>query len=135
MQLQEGLPKVTIDKDNIIQVSTNLMNNAMKFTDKGTVSLITQTLGDNAVKVSVKDEGIGIKESDLSKLFKSLSQISTGKERKTGGSGLGLVLCKKIIEAHGGKISVESVFGQGSVFYFVLPVQERRSGILQGACQ
>ncbi len=126
MQLQGDLPKASIDKDKIIQVLTNLMNNAMKFTDKGTISLKTETLGDNAVKVSVKDAGIGIKESDLSKLFKSFSQISTGKERKTGGSGLGLVLCKKIIEAHGGKIGVESVFGQGSVFYFVLPVRERR---------
>ncbi len=127
-QFQEDLPRLFFDKDRITQVLTNLLSNAMKFAVKGTITLITETGGDNSIKVSVKDEGIGIKESDLSKLFQSFSQISTGMERQTGGTGLGLALCKKIIEQHGGKISVESVYGQGTAFYFFLPVKDRRGG-------
>lgn len=127
VELEENLPKINFDKDKIIQVLTNLLNNAMKFADKGTVRLISERLRDNTIKVSVKDEGVGIKEGDLDKLFKTFSQLSTGTSRKTGGTGLGLVLCKKIIEEHHGKISVESFYGNGSTFYFVLPIKERRT--------
>ncbi|MFT5207894.1 MAG: PAS domain S-box-containing protein [Candidatus Omnitrophota bacterium] len=127
LELQSELPNVNFDSDRIIQVLTNLLNNAAKFSDKGPIHLITQRLGDNAVKVSVRDEGIGIKEGDLDKLFKSFSQISTDAGRKTGGTGLGLVLCKKILEEHGGQIGVESIFGEGTTFYFVLPIRERRT--------
>lgn len=127
LELQEDLPNIKFDSDKIIQVVTNLMNNAMKFSDKGSIHLITQKLGDNAIKVSVRDEGIGIKESDLDKLFKSFSQIPTDAGRKTGGTGLGLVLCKKILEEHSGQIGVESIFGEGTTFYFVLPIKERRT--------
>ena len=127
MQLHENLPHIKFDKDKIIQVLTNLLNNAIKFTDKGKVFLITEPLGENAIKVSVKDEGIGIKEDDLDKLFKTFSQISTGMGRTTGGTGLGLALSRKIIEAHNGKLSVSSVFGLGSTFYFILPIRERRT--------
>lgn len=124
--LQEGLPPVNCDRDKIIQVLTNLMDNAMKFTEKGTIHLMTEILGDNAVKVSVKDEGRGIKEEDQGKLFKAFSQLLTEVGRKTGGTGLGLALCRKIIEEQNGQIGVSSAWGKGATFYFILPIKERR---------
>lgn len=122
IQLHEGLPQTGFDKDRVIQVLTNLLNNAMKFTSQGKVFLTTAMEGPDAVRVSVQDQGIGIKKEDLGKLFQAFSQLSTGTGRKTGGTGLGLALCKQIIEHHGGRMGVDSVFGQGSTFYFVLPV-------------
>lgn len=126
-ELDEGLPRLVFDRDKMVQVMSNLISNALKFTDRGEVRLSSGRVGDNAVQVSVEDDGIGIREEDLHKLFKSFSQIETGLSRKTGSTGLGLALCKKIVEAHHGKIGVSSVYGQGSRFYFILPVKERRS--------
>lgn len=122
-----GVPLLPIDKDKIVQVLHNLMSNALKFTSAGTISVSTERLGDNAVKVSVRDSGVGIKEEDYEKLFKSFSQISHGNNRQTGGTGLGLVLCKKIIEHHKGQIGVSSEWGKGTTFYFILPIKDRRS--------
>ena len=121
-----GLPKVPFDKDKITQVLTNLVSNAVKFTPKGKIAIRTEWL-DNAVKVSVQDDGIGIKPEDLPKLFQSFSQIPFQGARKPGGTGLGLAISKKIVEMHRGKIGVDSVVGQGSTFYFLLPIAERRS--------
>jgi signal transduction histidine kinase len=129
-QLQSGLPKLSFDKERIAQVLTNLINNAIKFTDQGNIVLVTEKIGDDAVQVSVKDQGIGIREGDLQKLFQGFSQISSGLGRQTGGTGLGLALCKKIIERHKGKVGVRSVFGKGSTFYFTLPVRE--GGLIKG---
>lgn len=126
LQLEPNLPKISFDRDQITQVLTNYLNNAMKFTEKGAITIISEKVGDNSIKVSVKDSGIGIKEEDFSKLFQSFSQISTGMGRQTGGTGLGLILCKKIIEFHKGKVGVESVYGQGTTFNFILPIRDRR---------
>ena len=126
LQLEPNLPKIYFDNDKITQVLTNYLNNAMKFTEKGAITIISEKVGDNSIKVSVKDSGIGIREEDFNKLFQSFSQISTGMGRQTGGTGLGLILCKKIIEFHKGKIGVESVYGQGTTFNFILPIHDRR---------
>jgi len=125
MRLQTDLPNINFDKDKIIQVLVNLVNNAVKFTDRGSIILTSQMIDGKAIKVSVKDSGIGIMKEDLDKLFKSFSQISTGTGRQTGGTGLGLALCKKIIEHHHGTVGVDSVYGQGSTFYFILPIEEK----------
>jgi len=122
VHLEPDLPRLKFDTDKITQVLTNLINNAMKFTEKGSITLTSERAGDNAVKVSVKDQGIGIAKEDLGKLFQSFSQISTGTGRQTGGTGLGLAISKKIIEGHKGQLQVASVDGQGSTFYFILPV-------------
>lgn len=121
-KLCDGIPKLNFDKDKIVQVLTNLVNNAFKFTDKGSVTISTSK-GDNFVQVMVKDTGIGIKEDSIKKLFQQFTQL----ERKVGGSGLGLSISKKIIDAHKGKIWAESKFGDGSTFYFTLPIKERRA--------
>jgi PAS domain S-box-containing protein len=126
INLQENLPIITFDYDRIVQVLTNLVNNAIKFTDKGSITLSSKR-EDNIVNVSIKDTGIGIKEEHKQKLFKAFSQIATGGERKMGSTGLGLSISKKIVEQHGGKIWVDSDFGRGSTFSFCLPVQREEN--------
>jgi signal transduction histidine kinase len=73
------------------------------------------------LRVSVRDSGEGIAPGDIHKLFRKFSQIDSGSTRRVGGTGLGLVICKGIVEQHGGSIGVESVPGEGSTFYFLLP--------------
>jgi len=118
----KDLPMVKCDRDRIKQVLVNLMNNALKFTENGEISVET-ALNGKYVEISVSDTGIGIKDEDIEKLFKSFSQVHTGKERRTGSSGLGLAISKRIVEEQGGRISVKSEFGKGSTFLFTLPVQ------------
>ena len=79
------------------------------------------------LRVSVRDCGGGIAAADIHKLFRKFSQIDSGSTRRVGGTGLGLVICKGIVEQHGGTIGVESVPGEGSTFYFLLP----RTGVQQ----
>ena len=79
---------------------------------------------DGAVLVGVRDHGEGIAPQDLPKLFRKFSQIDTGSTRKAGGTGLGLVICKGIVEQHGGRIGVESAPGEGSLFWFTLPAAD-----------
>jgi PAS domain S-box-containing protein len=121
LELDDRLPKVRFDNDKITQVLTNLVDNAMKFTEKGNI-VIKTSKENEMIHVSVSDTGCGIKKEDLSRVFGRFEQLSTGGERKTGGTGLGLAICKGIIERHNGKIWVDSVFGKGSKFTFALPV-------------
>ncbi len=127
IQATEGM-NLKLDSDRVTQVLTNLIHNAGKFTDKGGVT-VTTTRDDksNFMKICVEDTGIGIKEEDISKLFQPFVQITDRK--KSGGTGLGLTICREIIEQLGGLIWVESEFGKGSNFCFVLPVKERRGGL------
>ncbi len=131
VDVDKTLPRVPLDRDRILQVLTNLISNAVKFTEKGAVT-ITTARSENVVRVSVEDTGIGIKEEDLPRLFKEFGQLATGKERDTGSSGLGLIISKEIIEKHNGRIWVESEYGRGTSFIFVIPINERRD---DGAAQ
>ena len=120
LELEENLPQFTFDKDKIIQVLTNLVSNAIKFTDKGGISIKTSSKG-NGIYVAVHDTGIGIKEEDIPKLFREFEQLEKGEDRKTGGTGLGLAISKKMIEGHDGRIWAVSEYGAGSTFTFFLP--------------
>jgi len=120
VNLAEGLPKVRLDKDRIIQVLTNLVSNAIKFTEKGGITIFSEK-GYNCIQVSVRDTGPGIEQENLPRLFQRFEQLERGIGRKTGGTGLGLAISKEIIEAHGGKIWAESKAGAGAVFSFTLP--------------
>ncbi len=123
VDLQKDILLVNFDRDKIIQVLTNLVNNAVKFTDKGKITISSVLKGD-VLLVSVKDTGRGIKKEDLPRLFHQFEQLEKGSGRKTGGTGLGLAISKQIIKAHNGSIWVESKFGEGSIFNFTLPVGE-----------
>lgn len=121
LQLCDKLPRISLDRDKIIQVLTNLVNNALKFTENGGIIICTGR-ENNYIQVKVKDTGMGIKEENMEKLFQEFTQL----QRNVGGTGLGLSICKKIIEAHKGKIWAESEFGKGTEFYFILPIKKRR---------
>jgi signal transduction histidine kinase len=114
---------VYCDNDKIIQVLFNYLSNALKFTEQGSVTVKVERI-DGHAKVSVIDEGEGVKEEDKPKLFQSFSQLLTLENRKTGGTGLGLSISKKIIEAHDGMIGMDSVVGKGSTFYFMLKLKD-----------
>ncbi|MBN2453796.1 MAG: HAMP domain-containing protein [Candidatus Omnitrophica bacterium] len=123
--LDEELPKARFDRDKMTQVLTNLINNAIKFTDKGQISITCAKSG-NTIRVTVEDTGPGIRKEDLPKLFHPFEQLEIGGSRKTGSTGLGLAICKEIVGKHNGKIWVESEPGKGSKFNFVIPIVERR---------
>ena len=122
VKADEKLPRLKFDRDSIIQVLENIINNAIKVTYKGSITIITDK-GDDGIHVSVEDTGIGIRKEDMNKLFHEFEQLARGKDRKTGGTGLGLAISKKIIEKHNGKIWAESEPGKGSIFHFTLPMK------------
>lgn len=109
------------DEEKLIQLFTNLISNAVKFSPNGGKVTIRLTCKDQLV-CSVEDEGLGIPEDELSKLFQKFYRIDNSDRRKIGGTGLGLAISKKIVEAHNGVISVSSTLGQGSTFFVTLPL-------------
>jgi signal transduction histidine kinase/CheY-like chemotaxis protein/ligand-binding sensor domain-containing protein len=122
-ELQEELPPVIGDRDKLIQVMINLLSNAVKFTEKGTVS--TQVaMTKEGIRVSVSDTGIGIAPEDIDKVFDKFRQVGDTLTDKPKGTGLGLPICKEIIEQLGGRIGVQSELGKGSTFYFILPLPD-----------
>jgi PAS domain S-box-containing protein len=125
-ELAVGLPMVILDRERILQVLVNLVNNAARFTDRGSITLISELYEQGCIKVSVVDTGTGIKKEDQTKLFQSFRHASSTEYRKTGSIGLGLAIAKEIVRQHGGKIGVESEPGKGSNFYFILPILDRR---------
>lgn len=113
------------DDERIGQVLTNLIKNALKATPKkGRVEIFVEDMHDQ-VKVSVKDNGIGLPNEALDKIFRKFYQVDTSSTREKGGSGLGLSICKGIIETHGGKIWAESELGKGATFSFTLTKIEK----------
>lgn len=112
------------DSRRVEQILINLLNNSIKFTEKGSVTL-TAELNARVITISVTDTGIGIEEKNLPKLFNPFQQLDTGTTRKYEGTGLGLSICKKLLELMGGRINVKSEFGKGSKFTFTLPVKSR----------
>jgi len=116
------------DLTRLRQILVNLLNNAVKFTDKGEVkiSVISQkrSSGDYEIHYAVKDTGIGIPQEKMSQLFRSFSQVDPSITRKYGGSGLGLAISKRLVELMDGKIWVESEVGKGSVFHFTIIAEE-----------
>jgi PAS domain S-box-containing protein len=121
LKLPKALPPVPFDKDRIEQVMINLIDNAIKFSTKGGRIRIRVLDGQDQILISVEDQGVGIPEEYQAVIFNEFSQL---KKRKGGisGTGLGLAISKKIVEAHGGKIWVESIPQKGSKFYFSLPL-------------
>jgi anti-sigma regulatory factor (Ser/Thr protein kinase) len=117
-------PYIHSDPTRLRQIVLNLMSNAVKFTANGMVTLrIRETGTERAprLRIEVKDTGIGIDESGRAKLFKPFSQVDASISRKYGGTGLGLTICKQIVDRFGGEMDVESVPGLGSKFWFEIP--------------
>lgn len=109
------------DESRIEQILINLIDNALKFTERGKITISSRKI-DDYIEIEVSDEGIGIPEESLDDIFKSFDQVDGSIERKYGGTGLGLSITKSLVELHGGEIYVSSSLGKGSRFYFTLPI-------------
>ena len=115
------LPPLSGDRMKVKQILLNLLSNAIKFTAQGRV-LVSVVAEPDAIRVSVADTGIGIREDDLAHLFEPFQQLDNPVARSAGGTGLGLAISKKFVELHGGRIWAESRENQGSTFHFTLPL-------------
>ncbi len=120
--IPEALPPVRADSQRIVQVLRNLLENAIVHTPKGGSVAITARQQVELAEISVSDNGEGIPADDLTYIFERFYRVDKSRTRATGGSGLGLTIAKYLIEAHGGKIWVQSELGKGSCFSFTLPV-------------
>jgi len=123
--IQEGLPVGRGDERRLTQVLLNLVGNAVKFTDHGSID-IAATAAEGRFTVAVRDTGPGIAEADRSRIFDEFQQVDDTNTRKKGGTGLGLAIAKRIMEMHGGSLTVESTVGAGSTFRMVLPIRIRQ---------
>jgi signal transduction histidine kinase len=124
--IDHDLPPVPIDRDAISQAVLNLINNAVKYSDESKEVAVRVRGRDNAIAIEVADKGIGIPRSEHEKIFEKFYRVSTGLVHDTKGSGLGLALVKHIVEAHHGKILIESAPGKGSRFTILIPTNGAR---------
>lgn len=121
-KIPKTLPEIAIDKEAIQQVIYNLLDNAYKYSGDSKTIEITAELAGDFVKISIKDFGIGIQEEDQHKIFNHFFRGGNELTRSVKGSGIGLTIVKKIVEAHNGTVTLESIFGKGSIFHVTLPV-------------
>src|SRR3989442_1740751 len=120
--VDERLGQVRADERKIRQVVLNLLSNAIKFTPEGGRIEVRAMPGDGLVEVSISDTGVGIAPEDQEAVFEEFRQVGTSAAKQEG-TGLGLALCRKFVELHGGRIWVSSQVGAGSTFTFTLPLR------------
>jgi len=122
VEMPKPLPLVMADGEKIYWVMFQLLDNAIKFTPEGGEVTIQAAVKDRQLRVSVRDTGIGIPRDQLNQIFQPFHQVIQSESTPVDGTGLGLALVKRIIEAHHSKVEVESELGRGSVFFFELPL-------------
>jgi len=118
----DAVPRVRADRDQLRQILTNLIDNAIKYNERGGLVEISAERWRDGARVTVRDTGLGIPDADLSRVFERFYRVDKARSRDAGGTGLGLSIVKHLVEAHGGEISVESRQPGGSSFRFSLPV-------------
>jgi len=124
-QIPKDIPHLSVDKDALSQALINLLDNALKFSpDKKEIYVNVKKDAENVI-IEVKDKGIGISQDDLNKIFDKFYQARNALKHSVKGTGLGLTLVKHIVEAHGGRISVESKISQGSTFSLIFPIKRK----------
>jgi signal transduction histidine kinase len=123
VELDSDLPEIMVDVPKIQQVITNLVMNAVKFTEEGGRITVQVRGEERGIRISVTDTGRGIAEADLVKLFEPYQPVRSEGTRGERGTGLGLTICRAFVELHGGEIQVESQVGKGSTFSFTLPLR------------
>ena len=125
--------EIYADNTRLRQVIINLVNNSIKFTEQGKVSLCARPMDGARVLISVKDTGIGIPQDKLEAIFQEFTQVDTSTTRKVGGTGLGLPISRRLVEMHGGRLWAESsgVEGEGSIFHVELPVEARITDVIE----
>lgn len=123
IELSKEIPEFDFDEDRIKHVMNNLLSNALKFTDEGgKVEIISEKTEDGNAKICVCDNGVGVADNMKGKLFNKFVQMENRQNSKEKGTGLGLVIAKGIVEAHGGSIWVEDNHPQGAKFLFTIPI-------------
>jgi signal transduction histidine kinase len=124
IEVDEALPPVYADKLRFNQILLNLVSNAAKFTGEGSITLRAEIYESETDKIliSVTDTGIGIAADKIDAIFDRFRQADSSTTRQYGGSGLGLPICKQLIEMHGGEIWITSEEGVGSTFWFTIPI-------------
>ena len=128
-ELEEELPTLTVDGGRIRQVLDNLLENAIRYSNKGTEVVVRAKLEADDIEISVYDQGMGIPAADIEKVFDPMYRLEERLGQDPRGLGLGLPLCKALVEAHGGRISLESALGKGTTVHFTLPLAERGGAI------
>ncbi|SDQ64690.1 ATP-binding protein [Flagellimonas zhangzhouensis] len=123
--IPKDIPLIEADENRLQQIMHNLIGNAIKFTEKGVISLHAVVKKD-MLAISISDTGIGIPEDKIGSIFDSFEQVDGSTEREYGGTGLGLSVTKKLVELHGGTITVDSEKGKGSIFTFTLPLSKTK---------
>lgn len=121
-EIDDNLPAILADEDRLQQILLNLVGNAIKFTAEGQVTISAHRAGEDQLKITVADTGIGIPQDKLPHVFQSFEQGDASTQRQYGGTGLGLTITRQLVELHGGKIEVESEVDKGSIFTFSLAV-------------
>jgi two-component system, OmpR family, phosphate regulon sensor histidine kinase PhoR len=122
VNLQERLPDIAADRRRLAEVLQNLLDNAIQYTSPGGQIMLSAEADSGEVKFTVSDTGIGIPQADQPRIFERFYRVDVARSREVGGTGLGLAIAKHLVEAHGGRIWVESEVGQGSQFYFTVPI-------------
>ncbi|MEZ5336372.1 MAG: GAF domain-containing sensor histidine kinase [Methanolobus sp.] len=122
--IEGKLPVITADRDKMMDVFVNLIDNAVKFTPDGGKVTVSAHASEDSIYVNVEDTGIGIPEEKIPKLFQRFYQVDSSVKRRYGGTGLGLYICKKIVEDHKGDIHVTSEEGKGTVMHVRLPLEQ-----------
>jgi signal transduction histidine kinase len=120
--LPDQLPEVLADETRLRQILLNLVGNAIKFTPAGEVRVLAALGPDKMIEVSVEDSGPGIPEENLDKVFEEFEQVRTSADQMAKGTGLGLTICRRLVQLHGGSIRVSNRKDGGAVFSFTVPV-------------
>lgn len=131
LELDDPLPVIEGDRERIEQVVVNIVSNSIKYTPNGGMIVMTASNIENGVRITVQDNGIGIPEEDLPRLFERFYRVDKARSRERGGTGLGLAIAREIVKLHGGKIEVESQFGKGTKMTVTLPLQPDHAALLQ----
>lgn len=129
VNLQQPLPDIAADRRRLAEVLQNLLDNAMQYTPAGGQIMVGASANGAEVNITVSDTGIGIPQADQSRIFERFYRVDVARSREVGGTGLGLSISKHLVEAHGGRIWVESAVGQGSQFHFTVPIFDRRASV------
>ena len=125
--------EIFADNTRLRQVMINLVNNAIKFTEKGKIAIRVSKQDSATVLITVKDTGLGIPPEQLEDVFQEFTQVDTSSTRKVGGTGLGLPISRRLIEMHGGRLWAEStgVAGEGSTFFVEMPIEARITEVIE----
>jgi len=125
--IKPGLPLVYADRDRVAEVLTNLLDNADKYSPRGQDITIEVQADQTEVTLSVRDHGRGLPPGDLERVFDKFYRVDGSDSQTTYGYGLGLYVCRQLIEAQGGRIWAENALGGGAIFYFSLPVASQHA--------